>query len=199
MVTTPSETPETRKPDARPSLLPFDPAQLTAVRVTPAEFARLCGVSRQAVSKWIAKGYFSTGVDGRFDPAWAFRRVLERADPARLRARLFRDAVAPVSALRARIRELEAQVDAIAQATRYQCDDETAGALWRLTQRLEANWPALLRAQKAGRLADEIDGHVGAVFYAEHEESCTPEAAPDANTHDATAEAGRMTDADHDA
>lgn len=94
----------------RPSLLPFDPKQLLAMRVTRAEFARICGVSKQSVSVWVRKGWVSVGPDGRFDPLTAQRQLMSKADPARLKARVFREAMAPLGALHARIQSLETEV-----------------------------------------------------------------------------------------
>lgn len=148
--------------EARPSLLPFDPAQLTAVRVKPVEFARMCGVSRQAVSKWIKRGLFTVGPDGRFDPALAWRQVLECSDPARLRARVFKDAVAPVAALRERIADLEAERAHLARAVANRCGDETAERLGVLVRCLVIDWQSLERAPQRERALWAL---VDSVFY----------------------------------
>lgn len=92
--------------------MPFDPAQLTAVRVSQAEFARICRVSRQAVSEWVRKGKISVFPDGKIDPHADARQVFERTDPARLRARVFRGAVVSIDRLRQRVGELESQLAA---------------------------------------------------------------------------------------
>lgn len=151
--------------DLRPSLLPFDPDQLTAIRVRPVEFARLCGVSRQAVSKWIKKGLFSVGPDGRFDPAIAWRQVLSRSDPARLRTRIFKDAIAPVAAQRARIRALEAEVADVRQKTENRCCDEAALKLEAYMRAIVDSFDSLVSAQATGRLASALDRLAFAVFY----------------------------------
>ena len=98
--------------NARPSLLPFDPKDMMAIRVRPAGFAAMCGVTRQSVSQWIKKGWVSLGPDGLLDPVVATRQLLSHADPARLRARIFREATATLGELRARIQSLEAEVAA---------------------------------------------------------------------------------------
>ncbi len=103
----PSDDPENLRPS---TLLPFDPADLVSMRVKPAQFARMCKVSKQAVSVWIREGKITLGPDGLLDPVVASRQVFERTDPGRLRARVFKNAVAPYGELQARVRELESQL-----------------------------------------------------------------------------------------
>jgi len=110
MTTTQNQPPNDLE-NLRPStLLPFDPADLVSMRVKPAQFARMCKVSKQAVSVWIREGKITLGPDGLLDPVVASRQVFERTDPGRLRARVFKDAVAHYGDLQARVRELEAQI-----------------------------------------------------------------------------------------
>lgn len=90
--------------------LDFDPRDLMSMRMRPAEFARLCKVSRQSVSVWIKQGLVTLGPDGLLDPVKASREILARADPARLRARVFREAMVDTPALRRRVRELEQEL-----------------------------------------------------------------------------------------
>lgn len=95
--------------------LPFlaDAPELLRVRVLPAEFARLLGVSKQAVSRWIAKGHVTVNaVDGRLDVTEATRQVLRNTDPGRLRARVLRAAVADVQDLRQAVVDADARVAA---------------------------------------------------------------------------------------
>lgn len=93
------------------SLLPFDPTELTSLRVTQAELARMFGVSRQAVSQWVKKGILSFGPDGRIDPRYAASQVLKKTDPGRLRAKLLKSTSDNETALRKRVAELEAQLE----------------------------------------------------------------------------------------
>lgn len=94
---------------ATASTRPLDLGELTSgIRVRPSQFARMCGVSKQAVSGWIRRGLIVLGPDGRVDPTKAARELVTRSDPGRLRARVFRDIVDDVGALRRRISELEA-------------------------------------------------------------------------------------------
>lgn len=89
----------------------FDPGSLLQLRVRPADFARMCGVSRQAVSQWVKRGVITLGPDGKLDPVAAGRQVLLATDPARLRARVFRDTARDIDELRAQVRTLRAERD----------------------------------------------------------------------------------------
>ena len=88
--------------------MPFDPADLVKMRVTPSRFATMCSVSRQSVSKWIKKGWVTLGPDGLLDPVEATRQYLRHVDPSRMKARIFKGATATHAQLRARIQSLEA-------------------------------------------------------------------------------------------
>lgn len=77
-----------------PVSLPFDPSTLAqGIRVSQAQFSRMCLVSRQTVSAWSKKGLVRLFPDGTLDPADAARRVLQNTDPARIRAKIFKDSV----------------------------------------------------------------------------------------------------------
>lgn len=148
--------------EIRPSLLPFDPAELTAVRVRPAAFAKLVDVSRQTVSMWAKKGIITLGPDGRLDPAVAARQVFERSDPAKLRARVFKTASMSMDALRAelttaraRIAEVEAELacerEFRARFTIHQ--DDLADHLYRLNEAIVVAFDVPI-ADAIGRLVD---------------------------------------------
>lgn len=92
---------------ARRSTLPFDLAEMIAVRLLPAQFARVVGVSKQSVSKWIRAGKVTLGPDGRLDPVAGIQEVLNKTAPTRLRARIFRQAMQGADAMRAEIRTLQ--------------------------------------------------------------------------------------------
>lgn len=162
----------------RPSLLPFDPADLVAMRVRPAEFARMVRVSKQSVSQWIKQGKVTLGPDGRLDPHKAARDVLQRTDPARIRARLFKDAMSGNDELRNRARNLDKQLadqriefahraEWIEYATRNQCADEQAHRLASLTTAISDQFDALTAARATGELPDWLDALVGTIFYPE--------------------------------
>lgn len=146
-------------------MLPFDPAELTAIRIRPVDFAKLCGVTRQAVSKWIKNGTITLGPDGRLDPAAAYRQLLSNTNPVKLRARIVRDAVEPVAPLHDRIAELEAQIASIEKLTRYRCDDDTAERLTALVGRLVHWFDELIDAEVEERLPEALQHHVDQVFY----------------------------------
>ena len=136
----------------RPSLLPFDPKQLLAMRVTRAQFARICGVTKQSVSVWVRKGWISVGPDGRFDPQEASRQLMQHANPARLKARVFRDAMAPLGALHARIKSLETEVAAErARSGSVIAHDELARRVCTFIARLESAADAYFDAHASGR------------------------------------------------
>lgn len=91
-----------------------DAPELLKVRVLPAEFARVLGVSKQAVSRWIAAGKVSINpVDGRLDVQTAVQQVLRNTDPGRMRARVLRAAIADVQELRAAAALADERVAAI--------------------------------------------------------------------------------------
>lgn len=95
-MTSPIDSPENMPPPGTLSLS-FDPASLAqGIRVKPAQFARMCQVSRQTVSRWVRLGLVVLFPDGTLDPAKAAKSVLQKTDPARLRARIFKDATKSV-------------------------------------------------------------------------------------------------------
>lgn len=85
-----------------PGALPFvlDTPELLRVRVLPAEFARILGVSKQSVSRWIKAGKITLTFDGRIDVQRGVQQVLRNTDPGQLRARVLRQAVEDVQQLR---------------------------------------------------------------------------------------------------
>ena len=103
----------------RPALLPFDPADMVSMRVKPAEFARMVGVSRTAVSQWIKEGKVTRGPDGLLDPVKASREVMANTNPAQLRARVFKQAMEPYGELQARVKELETENQALKVALEH--------------------------------------------------------------------------------
>lgn len=140
-----------------PSLLPFDPADLVAMRVRPAEFARLIGTSKQSVSRWIKSGTVTLGPDGMIDPKVATRQYLERTDPARQRARVLKQATASMEELRARVRDLEAELDNERQlgarreeAATFRANDEAVRRLDRLFDALDRKWIEAEEARRGG-------------------------------------------------
>ena len=172
-MTTHPEAPADRAENPHPSssapMLPFDPQELVAMRVRPAQFSRMCGVSRQAVSDWIKRGVISLGPDGLLDPVTASRQVFERTDPARLRARVFKDLARDVPELREQVRELRdalkqarAERDQLAadlaQAMRLRLHpDDIAVRLSDLLTGIADQWPALASSAEAGDLPEDLE------------------------------------------
>jgi hypothetical protein len=89
--------------------LPFlgDVPELLRVRVLPAEFARILGVSKQSVSRWIKAGKVTLTFDGRIDVQRGVQQVLRNTDPGQLRARVLRQAVEDVQQLREAVANAE--------------------------------------------------------------------------------------------
>lgn len=101
----------------QPSLsLPLlaDSKELLRVRILPAEFARLLGVSKQTVSRWIAADKITVNaLDGRLDVQKAVDQVIRNTDAGRLRARVLRQAVEDVRSLRMAVATSDEQIAAV--------------------------------------------------------------------------------------
>lgn len=97
--------------------------ELLAIRVRPAEFARMLGVSKQTVSTWIQQGKVTINVlDGLLDVRRAIQDVLRNTSPGRLRSRVLRQAVTDALELRANLARAEDRAEiaekALLEATR---------------------------------------------------------------------------------
>jgi transcriptional regulator with XRE-family HTH domain len=156
----------------RASFLPFNPVDLVAMRVSPAQFARMVGVSKQAVSQWIKRGTVTLGPDGKLDPAKASREVIENTDPSKLRARVFKQATASHDELRQRIGTLEAELaeerdygERREKAADFRAEDAADRNLCRLTDALEARFDEAIAARAAGTLHEWIQELVCVAFY----------------------------------
>lgn len=57
------------------------------IKMKPAEFARLIGVSKQAVSVWIKDGKIDIFPNGYLNPDKAIKQLLKNTNPAKLRSR----------------------------------------------------------------------------------------------------------------
>jgi hypothetical protein len=101
MTTTQNQAPAPQENHQKSLPLLADSAALLRVRVLPAEFARLIGVSKQSVSRWIADGKITiNALDGRLDVQAATEQLLRTSDPGRMRSRVLKAAVLNVSELR---------------------------------------------------------------------------------------------------
>lgn len=112
-MTTPPQNLESTLAGPGQSRLQFPDAELMVVRLLPAEFSRIVGVSKQTVSRWLRNGIVTLGADGRLDPTRAMRQLIRHGDPGRIRARLVKQAVADMADLRAqagRAAQLEQQM-----------------------------------------------------------------------------------------
>ncbi|MFN3544937.1 MAG: hypothetical protein ACK4UX_08820, partial [Thiobacillus sp.] len=89
-----------------------DAPELLRIRILPAQFARVLGVSKQSVSRWVKDGWVTLGADGRLDPTVAVNQLLRRCDPGRMRARWLRQAVGDIQDLRTALAAAEARADA---------------------------------------------------------------------------------------
>jgi alkylhydroperoxidase family enzyme len=138
--------------------LGFDPAELVAVRVRPSDFARMMGVSKQAVSGWIKRGLVTLGPDGRLDPSKAGRQIIANADPAKLRARALRGAMDDVGELRRQLRDAQQRVASLEALSAYGMHgDEVEERLGHLLAAIAAHMPALGTAARLGRLELALD------------------------------------------
>ena len=90
------------------SLLSSNEQMLAGIRVTRAQFSRMMGCSRQAVTEWVNSGRLTVGADGRFDPCKAVADLLRTGDPARLRAKVLQPLADELAGYRVRITHLEA-------------------------------------------------------------------------------------------
>ncbi|WP_018077193.1 hypothetical protein [Thiobacillus denitrificans] len=93
--------------------------ELLAIRVRPAEFARLLGVSKQTVSTWIRDGKVTINtLDGLLDVRRAIQDVLRNTSPGRLRSRVLRQAVTDALELRENLARAEDRAEAAEAALR---------------------------------------------------------------------------------
>ena len=142
-------------PARRSTSLPFDMADMIAVRLLPAQFARVVGVSKQSVSKWIHAGKVTLGPDGRLDPAKALQEVLKNTAPTRLRARMFRQAMDGADAMRVEIRALQRKC-AILESELAERNVRQVRAILAAEQSEARAQASLSSAEQAARLAADI-------------------------------------------
>jgi len=150
--------------------LPFDVLEMlrAGIRVNQAEFGRMVGVSRNAVNKWVKDGLITLGPDRKVNPRDAARQLMERADPARLRAPLLRQVMETTSDAQARAERLAREVISLRAANtglksdleaerafrreNYIHEDDLAKRECRLINALEAEFGHLVHEQATGRL-----------------------------------------------
>lgn len=145
--------------------LPFDGRELLRVRVRPADLARMLGVNKSTITRWIQRDVITLGCDGRLDPERAMREILRRADPGQTRARLVRRAfgdlgdlrerAAQAAVLEERLRDLQRQAEAAAFAA---AEDYETLQDW--LERFEKSIADIPRRARAEMDALEWRGHV---------------------------------------
>lgn len=142
---------------AHSSTLPFNPAELMEIRVSPAQLAEMCNVTRQSVSKWVRNGWVKLGPDGLVNPKAAIRQYMDCVDPARMRVRLVKDATASIPELRARIQSLEAKAVAVEAAVRNQCEDDFARRVYAYSAAIVDRFEELQAAFASGAAHEWLD------------------------------------------
>lgn len=77
-----------------------------SIRVRPTDFAKICGVSKQAVSAWIKAGKITLYPDGTIDPKKAINEYIKKSDPARVKASVFKVVTDDIGTLKDEIKRL---------------------------------------------------------------------------------------------
>lgn len=128
-----------------------DHPSLLRVRVLPAEFSRLLGVSKQSVSRWVAAGKVTVNpVDGRIDVQEGVKQVLRNTDPGRLRSRILRQSVEEVTTLRKNLSEAEDRILALEeQIAELRSLVDYLEGFWRGLDRENEEFKASLRAKES--------------------------------------------------
>jgi hypothetical protein len=93
--------------DIQPEMFGRDEVDYSRIRVRPAEFSRMMGCSKQAVSRWIQEGKVLLGVDGRLNPGVAVQQLLRNSNPSQIRSKFLKPVLVDLDMARKRIRELE--------------------------------------------------------------------------------------------
>lgn len=154
------ELPADHMNDLQSSLLPA--ADLN-IRVRPAQFARMIGVSKQCVSQWIKQGKVTIGPDGRLNPNKAADEVMRHSDPGRLRAKLLRPLVDDSATLRRQIHERDRQIQTLHARIDYldgfcrEIEDAEQFLIARLVPRRWDTLRALAADQISDALSDLLD------------------------------------------
>lgn len=93
------------------SSLPFNPDEVSVVRLNQAQIAEIFGVSRQAVNQWIKTGKVSIFADGTLDPAKVARELAKNTDPSRLKNKVFRQIRDETDSLRTQVGDQSQQIE----------------------------------------------------------------------------------------
>ena len=92
------------------STLPFNPDEVSVVRLNQAQIAEIFGVSRQAVNQWIKTGKVSIFADGTLDPVKVARELAKNTDPSRLKNKVFRQIRDETDSLRTQVADQSQQI-----------------------------------------------------------------------------------------
>ena len=131
--------------------LPFESSstEMAGIRVTRAEFSRMMGCSKQAVTDWVKSGRVVVGADGRFDPRQAVASLMRTGDPARIRAKVLEPLVRDIAGRDreiVRLREIVAKQQAELEEANddgefnEQCVNEYHQTFERLQEQLAAEY-----------------------------------------------------------
>lgn len=121
-------------------------AELAGIRLLPAQFARLLGVSKQCLTEWKKAGRVTLGADGRLDPRQAVAQLLRTGDPARLRSKILAPLMQEVTRRDRRIAELETALASASEEAEFHEGSalELLQVIDSLKFHLELNWGDLL-------------------------------------------------------
>lgn len=75
------------------------------IEIKPSEFARLIGVSKQAVSAWIKDGKITINDHGYLNPNKAIAQLLKNANPAKLRSKALMPLIKQIRVLNLMVKE----------------------------------------------------------------------------------------------
>lgn len=117
------------------------------IRVTRAEFSRMMGCSRQAVSDWVNTGRVTVGADGRFDPRQAVASLLKTGDPSRIRAKVLEPLVKDIEHRDRRIFALESALASSNESSAFHegSADELLQIFEKLKGLIKDEWSDLLK------------------------------------------------------
>ena len=130
--------------------LPFESSstEMAGIRVTRAEFSRMMGCSKQAVTDWVKSGRVVVGADGRFDPRQAVASLMRTGDPARIRAKVLEPLVRDIAGRDREIERLRTELAAATEDAAFheESASELAEILNGLVEQIVAKCPELIEA-----------------------------------------------------
>lgn len=127
--------------------LPFDSDEMVkmGLRIRPAEFARILGCTKQAVSVWVRDGKILLGTDGRLDPRQAVAQLLKNSDPSRLRARVLQPLINELSVCNEQIRKMKQDLNLLTENLEFSegLSEELSNSMRVMRDQLIREWPEL--------------------------------------------------------